>query len=140
MSRPGFWSPSAYRNANMLLTIAMALVLLYPLLFGHWLPIPAALTHYTGAEPPSRGLSRAFALIERGHISEAQAICPHALRIFAFFALQLPMRLIAMHIATHRTPKALVWTDITFSTTMFLFCFAPLIKYTLLIMSRLAIL
>lgn len=136
MHRPALWSPSAYRNANMLLALAMALVLLYPLLLGHWLPIPAALTHYTGAEPPSRGLSRAFALIERGHVAEAQALCPHALRVFAFFALQLPMRLLAIRLAAHQAHKTIVWIDIALSSIMFAFCFAPLIKYTLLIISR----
>lgn len=121
------WS-SPYRAVSLLLAIVLAAVLLYPLLLGSKLPVPAMLSQLTGAQPPSRGLSRAFALIVRGRLGDAQAMNPHALRVFAFFALQLPMRLLAARCA-HRG-KAVLLVDIGLSATMFVLCMWPLIAYT----------
>lgn len=119
---------SPYRAVSLLLALVLAAVLLYPLLLGSSLPVPAMLSQLTGVQPPSRGLSRAFALIERGRLDEAQALNPHALRVFAFFALQLPMRLLAARWA-HRG-RAVLLADIGLSAAMFVLCLWPLIAYS----------
>lgn len=117
-----------YRACSLLLALGLTVVLLYPLLLGNRLPVPAMLSQLTGAHPPSRGLSRAFALIVRGRLVEAQAMNPHALRVFAFFALQLPLRLLAARWAIRG--RAVLLADIALSVVLFVLCLWPLIVYT----------
>jgi len=96
-------------------------------------PIPALLTQSTGLIPPSRGLSKSFSEIVRGNISAAKLINPHSLQIFAFFLIQLVMRVAgfaAAKIIGSPFPVKVIAVDVCISLALFVFCFAPLISYT----------
>lgn len=96
-------------------------------------PIPALLNQSTGLIPPSRGLSKSFSEIVRGNISAAKLINPHSLQIFAFFLIQLVMRVAgfaAAKIIGSPFPVKGIAVDVCISLALFVFCFAPLISYT----------
>ncbi len=128
----------AIQNPQIVISIALGLLVLlvfaYSLVFrGSTHPIPALLTEQTGIIPPSKGLSSAFSEIVRGNFSQAIALNPHAIRIFAFFALQLIVRFFIVIIlySFPNLAKKLAIADGLFSITLFIYCFYPLIEYTL---------
>jgi hypothetical protein len=126
-----------YSNPHIVISISFAVVILIVLLYSiifKWLshPIPAILTEQTGLIPPSKGLSSAFAEIVRGNFSQAISINAYSIRIFSFFAIQLPIRLLVVFLL-YKMPNrssTLAITDAFFSIALFAYCFYPLIVYT----------
>lgn len=124
---------STYTVLNLCFVAIIFAVFIYSLLFVDNHPIPSTFTQLTGIEPVSCGLSRAFSQLVRGNLMQALALNPHSVRVFAFFVGQLLMRTAAI-VLTHfgRLPrKVLIVSDISISVGLFLFCFAPLIRYTI---------
>lgn len=125
---------NTYLLVNLVFCIFLVIIFLYSLVFranNH--PIPALLTDLTGEIPPSKGLSSSFSEIVRGNFELANEYNPYGLRVFSFFVAQLLMR-IFFSILTFLKPKKIsipLIADITISIVIFIFCFAPLITYTL---------
>lgn len=102
-------------------------------------PIPALLTKTTGIIPPSKGLSVSFAEIIRGNISTAKKVNPYSVRVFGFFILQLVLRVL-ISIAVWKgwlTAGKIAVADICIAVTMFAYCFAPMIEFTLKLFAQL---
>lgn len=130
----------AYHSINMLMGITFTTVFIYALIFkGENHPIPALLTKITGEVPPSKGLSASFSEIIRGNLRVATIYNPHGIRIFAFFAIQLVFRCLfsAVLEIKKKSITRLVLADSIVSVTVFIYCFWPLIVYTLQQMSML---
>lgn len=128
----------AFQNPHVTISFALGIVFLfvfaYSLIFsGSAHPVPALLTEQTGIIPPSKGLSRAFSEIVRGNFSLAIALNPHSIRIFAFFAVQLLLRFFVIIVLFNfpRLSKKLAFADGMFSLSLFIYCFLPLIEYTI---------
>ncbi len=125
---------NVYASVNALFIVVILAVFMYSFAFKtEKYPIPALLTQSTGLIPPSRGLSKSFSEIVRGNISAAKLINPHSLQIFAFFFIQLVMRVAgfaAAKIIGSPFPVKGIAVDVCISLALFVFCFAPLISYT----------
>ena len=124
----------AYHYVNLLIAIAFAAVIVYSLIYkANSHPIPAMLTELTGQIPPSKGLSASFSEIVRGNFDLAIKYNPYGIRIFAFFALQLLLRafLSIMVMLNRDRARSIIISDSVFSTALFVYCFWPLITYTL---------
>ncbi len=129
-----------YHSINLLIGIAFTAIFIYVLIFrGDNHPIPALLTELTGEIPPSKGLSASFSEIIRGNLSAANNYNPHGIRVFAFFAIQLLLRLFFSVILLIRGKSitSIALADSIISVTLFTYCFWPLILYTLQQMSLL---
>jgi hypothetical protein len=78
-------------------------------------------------------MSHAFSLIIRGRIDEALSFNEYSLRLFLFFALQLPLRVFLsltwLRIQGIKDRNRLVVADTVISSGMFLLAFFPLIRY-----------
>ena len=84
----------------------------------------------TGEPCPSCGLSHAFSLILRGRFEEAANWNGAAGGVFAFFAVQLIMRVI-LAVASLRHPsdlRAITVTDAVLSSLMAIAAFLPFIR------------
>jgi hypothetical protein len=127
-------SKLCYHIINICFACIILGVFLYSLLFrGDNHPIPALLTDITGLIPPSKGLSAGFSELVRGNFEAALDQNPYSLRIFSFFLIQLFTRgLISIAIEGYwiKFSKVIV-IDSIYSITLFAFCFAPLIGYTI---------
>ena len=124
----------AYHSINLLIGLAFGSVFLYALIFrGDNHPIPALLTELTGQVPPSKGLSASFSEIVRGNINLANIYNPIGVRVFAFFAIQLLLRFFFSAILAIKKTGVirLVIIDSIISVALFIYCFWPLIMYTL---------
>ena len=125
---------NVYAAVNALFIAVILAIFIYSFVFKtekH--PIPALLTQSTGLIPPSRGLSKSFSEIVRGNIRAAKLINPHSLQIFAFFLIQLVMRVagfVAAKIIGSPFPVKGIAVDVCISLALFAFCFAPLISFT----------
>lgn len=123
-----------YHLVNIFFILLIAAIFSYSLIFkGDSHPIPALFTQATGEIPPSKGLSESFSEIVRGNLVDAARINPYGLRVFAFFALQLLLR-IFFSLSTRIRPDkifAIAIADSVVSLVVFIWCFAPLIEYTL---------
>jgi len=131
----------SYHIINGIFILLIISIFIYSLIFrkdNH--PIPALLTRITGEIPPSKGLSASFSEIVRGNLDEATLINQHSLRIFAFFALQLLLRIFFSLLVRLRSESVnlLVIIDSVVSFSLFLWCFAPLIVYTVSLFTSLA--
>jgi antibiotic biosynthesis monooxygenase (ABM) superfamily enzyme len=106
---------------------------LYSILFnGNAHPVPALYTQLTGEIPPSKGLSSSFSEIVRGNFNEALNYNQYGLRVFAFFFIQLFLRVIASTLVVKAKSRisTVILFDTILSATLFAYCFAPLIRYT----------
>ena len=120
--------------------LLILLIIIYSIIFrGNSHPIPALLTELTGTIPPSKGLSASFSEIVRGNFETALQYNRYGVRVFAFFCLQLLLRIIISALIYIKSFKAstLAIADVVVSTILFAYCFAPLIVYTLQQMSML---
>lgn len=129
-----------YHSINLLIGIAFTTIFIYVLIFrGGNHPIPALLTELTGEVPPSKGLSASFSEIIRGNLRLATIYNPHGIRVFAFFAIQLLLRLFfsVILVIKRKSITRLALADSIISVTLFTYCFWPLIAYTLQQMSML---
>lgn len=123
-----------YHGVNIAFILLILAIFSYSLIFrGENHPIPAVFTELTGEIPPSKGLSESFSEIVRGNLVDATRINPYGLRIFAFFAFQLLLRVFFTLSVRLRSDKImyLAIADSIISLALFLWCFAPLISYTL---------
>ena len=124
----------SYHLVNIMFLLMIVAIFCYSLIFrGDNHPIPAIFTEVTGEIPPSKGLSESFSEIVRGNFTDAARINPHGLRIFAFFAFQMLLR-VFFSLSVRLKPDrilSLAIADAIVSLTLFLWCFAPLISYTL---------
>lgn len=129
-----------YHIINISFGIIILGILFYSLLFrGSNHPIPALFTDITGLIPPSKGLSASFSEIVRGNFEAAYVLNPYSLRIFSFFIIQLFTRALvslAMEGGWVKTSR-IITIDVIYSTTLFAYCFAPLIEYTIQLFSKL---
>jgi hypothetical protein len=136
LNRPGF----AYHLINFLFVGVIFSVILYSFVYSennH--PIPSIFTEFTGETSPSKGLSAGFSSIVRGDFSKALDQNAYSLRIFSFFAIQLLLRFfcsIIIYVQPERLRK-IALLDTFFSIVIFSWCFAPLIEYTISLMSKL---
>lgn len=115
-------------------------ILFYSLIFrGDNHPIPALFTKLTGIIPPSKGLSASFSELVRGNFERALILNPYSIRIFSFFIIQLFTRaFISLAVAGNWVKTSrIILIDAFYSTTLFVFCFAPLISYTLSLFAKL---
>jgi hypothetical protein len=123
-----------YHLVNIAFILLIVAIFAYSLVFkGENHPVPALFTKVTGEIPPSKGLSESFSEIVRGNLVDAARINPHGLRIFAFFALQLLLR-IFFSLSTRIRPDrifTIAIADSAISIVVFIWCFAPLIEYTI---------
>ncbi|HCX99093.1 MAG TPA: hypothetical protein DG754_03050 [Bacteroidales bacterium] len=123
----------SYRKINLLFLAVIIGVFVYSLLFSlgqH--PIPSFFTDISGIVSPSKGLSAAFSQLVRGNYADAQRNNPHVLQIFSFFALQLMLRVFFLLLIRlkAKTVRCIIWVDIGVSLMLFLWCFAPFIRFT----------
>ena len=124
----------AYHNINLLIGITFTGIFIYALIFrGNNHPIPALLTEITGEIPPSKGLSASFSEIVRGNHELAIAYNKDGIRVFAFFAIQLLLRILfsVFLVQQKQNVTRLALADSVLSIALFTFCFWPLIAYTL---------
>lgn len=123
-----------YHIINLSFASIILGILFYSLLFrGDSHPIPALLTNITGLIPPSKGLSASFSELVRGNLEAASVLNPNSLRIFSFFIIQLFTRaLVSLAIEGNwiRITRVIM-IDAVYSASLFIICFAPLIKYTI---------
>ncbi|NVO08769.1 MAG: hypothetical protein HXX16_02285 [Bacteroidales bacterium] len=129
-----------YHIINICFASIILGILFYSLIFrGDNHPIPALFTKLTGIIPPSKGLSASFSELVRGNFESALILNPYSIRIFSFFIIQLFTRaFISLAVAGSwmKTSK-IILIDAFYSTTLFVFCFAPLISYTLSLFAKL---
>lgn len=123
----------AYRTINLLFLAVIAGVFVYSLLFSlgqH--PIPSFFTDISGIDSPSKGLSAAFSEMVRGNYADAQRHNPHVLQIFSFFTLQLMLRIFFLLLIRLKAKaiRSIIWVDTGVSLILFLWCFAPFIRFT----------
>ena len=123
----------AYRTINLLLLAVIIGVFVYSLLFSpgqH--PIPSFFTDISGINSPSKGLSAAFSEMVIGNYADAQCHNPYVLQIFSFFVLQLMLRIFFLLLIRLKAKaiRSIIWVDIGVSLMLFLWCFAPFIRFT----------
>ena len=127
-------SKQTYLIINLIFLLTIILIFAYSAVFkpdNH--PIPALLTEATGIISPSKGLSASFSEMARGNLNEALSHNIYGLRVFSFFATQLLLRVfftISLFLLPYKTLH-IVLTDVTLSIALFIWSFAPLISYTL---------
>ncbi len=118
-----------YHIINIAIAGVIACILLYSGIFpyqGNHFPIHSAYSQITA----STGMSRAFSAIMQADLGAAAGFNAYAIRIFAFFLIQLLLRLIisaAMFNKRFSINKLLV-VDIFISVFLFLWAFIPLIR------------
>ncbi len=124
-----------YTVVNWVFIFLISLIFLYSIIFyPDNYPIPPLLSILTEEIPPSKGLSIGFSEVLRGNFQEALNHNPYSIRIFSFFAIQLIIRficLMALYYSRFRH-SIIAFVDTILSTALFIWCFYPLISYTLL--------
>jgi len=129
-----------YHIINICFASIILGILFYSFIFrGDNHPIPALFTKLTGIIPPSKGLSASFSELVRGNFETALILNPYSIRIFSFFIIQLFTRaFISLAVADNwMKTSRIILIDAFYSTTLFAFCFAPLISYTLSLFAKL---
>ena len=95
-------------------------------------PIPCIHAELLGTRCPTCGMAHGFSSILRGNIHEAIVFQKNSIPIFAFFVIQLLLRLVLI-ILLVRSKGSLVLLaniDITVSVLLFLFLFKDLVLQT----------
>jgi hypothetical protein len=109
-------------------------IILYSLVFagGHGKhPVPSGSGWLTGTTSASTGLSRSFSEIVLLDFKEARTYNPHGIRIFAFFMLQLLLRIATLVLIPRinlRHVRQLAMYDAMLSTMVFVICFWPFLS------------
>jgi hypothetical protein len=127
-------SAISYRAVNIIFIGVIGFIFSYSVMFhGDNHPIPSLFKEVLGLNPISKGLSASFSEIVRGNLQRAIEYNPYSVRIFAFFALQLLLRIFFSIVVKLKGNRIfpIVITDAAISTLLFFWCFAPLIGYTL---------
>jgi hypothetical protein len=125
-----------YRIINSLLIAVIVGILFYSASFspdtGKY-PIHSNYKLLTGDETLSTGLSRGFSCIIRLRFEEARQYNVYSLRIFAFFIIQLILRIISIAIIGKQLVdeiRPIAFLDITISALLFVYCFWPFLIET----------
>jgi hypothetical protein len=107
-------------------------VILYSLAFSpdttrH--PVPSGSQWLSGEATVSMGLSRSFSSIVRFDYESARRHNPFGIRIFAFFLVQLLMRLVAIFVVIRSVSwvRGYAWADVVATGCLFLVAFYPFI-------------
>ena len=105
-------------------------VILYSLVFSpdttrH--PVPSGSHWLAGEASMSTGLSRSFSSIVRFDLESARRQNPFGIRIFAFFLVQLLMRIAAILVVTRAVSwvRGYAWADAVATMCLFLVTFFP---------------
>lgn len=127
-----------YLRINLILSGIILLVFLYSGIFSAEkdnYPVPSFYERITGLESPSRGLSRSFSEIIRGRFDMARSYNASGIPIFAFFFIQLLMRLSAslLILRSKCHLRIIGIADIAISILLFVFFFRKLLYSFLLV-------
>lgn len=129
-----------YKSINIaFMAIIVAIFALSVLYRWNIKPIPALLTGKTGIVPPSKGLMQAFSEIVYGNFSKALELNQFSLQVFCFFFIQLLFRgMLWWYTAKEKSRiKLVAYFDVAISTLLFIYCFYPLIRYTIFSLTNL---
>lgn len=127
-----------YLAVNLLLSGVILIILGYSLFYSPEkdnYPVPCIHELVTGHPCPSCGMSHAFSLIVRGRLTEALDWNIYSVRLFAFFAIQLVMRItfFLFTLRMGKTDTLLLKADIIISIAMIIFTFYPFMRYLFII-------
>lgn len=125
-------SPS-YLIINIIISVIFMAVFLYSTIFtagadNH--PIDCYFAQH-GLQCPTCGISRGFSEIMRGRISDALIYNQYSLRLFAFFSLQLILRIIFTLYYKKRKNNTIIIVDVIISSMSLIIAFYPIIKILL---------
>lgn len=112
----------------------IGLIFGYSFFFDNDHPIKCVYKAKTGVDCVSCGLSRGFSQLVRGNVQEALTYNQQVVYIFAFFLVQLLMRIVLntlSHLNYNINSQAVLIADISVSVILFLFCFWPFIMSVL---------
>jgi hypothetical protein len=120
----------SYQIINLIFGVIILMVFIYSGIFRSQdsFPITSQYKLITGESTQSTGLSRAFSEILRFNFREAKNYNEYSWEVFAFFLLQLLMRVIFFFSYSHiRNKRLMIRFDAIGSTILFLLCFRDLI-------------
>lgn len=102
-------------------------------------PIPCVHEQLLGKPCPTCGMSHAFSALVRLQFDKANAFQPNAFAVFAFFFIQLVMRISAIVLIRKTTTsiKSIIYTDIVVSIALFFIAFYQLIISTFITFGQL---
>lgn len=121
----------SYQVIHLILAGIILMVLLYSGIFppeegSH--PIPSQYSRLSEGSTASTGMSRAFSAIVRLQFEQAKQFNLNSLEVFAFFFIQLWLRLLFFILNSRGVKqKLLVIWDAGLSVVLFLYCFKDLI-------------
>jgi hypothetical protein len=123
---------SPYLQVNALIAGIIILIMIYSGIFSAS-GIPYPIKSYYSTPVASTGLSRAFSEIVRGNIQKAVELNPYSIKIFSFFFLQFPLRiLISVLLLSKRiSSMQLIFIDVLVSVLLFLWAFYSFIFFQL---------
>jgi hypothetical protein len=116
---------------NLIFAGLIVILILYSFLFsaeGHKHPIPSAGDWLNVQTLLSSGLSRSFSEIVHLEFDQARKYNPYGVRIFAFFFIQLLLRIAGSFAAFYAGLEKLrmgIMADAVFSAFLFVLCFWP---------------
>lgn len=122
---------SSYKRINIIFT----LIIIFIFFYSFFLPyLSLSLVSSCEGMPliycKSRGLSRAFSEIVRFNFTEALNYNSYSIKLFAFFLIQLLLRVGINFILTTKNYKKILLSDIMVSVLFFLFSFYKLVLTT----------
>ena len=125
-----------YLIINYILAGIILLVFIYSGIFSAGkdnYPLPSFYEEITGETSPGSGLSKSFSEIIRGNFEAGSAYNESGILIFAFFLVQLIMRISASLLLLWKimAQKWLARADIVLSILLFLYCFRDMIHFYL---------
>jgi len=121
----------SYQRIHIILAGVVLLIGIYSGIFGpgqgnH--PIPSQYSRLSEGSTASTGMSRAFSAIVRLQFERATRLNPHSPEVFAFFFVQLWLRVLFFVLNGRGVrQKLLIITDVSVSVLLFLYCFKDLI-------------
>lgn len=120
----------SYQILHIIFAVIILAVMVYSAVFSpssgdH--AIPSQYRVLTGESTASTGMSRAFSCIVRLDFNKALSYNPYSLSVFAFFFVQLWMRVLFFIFYSRWGDKRLVAGDVALSVVLFLWCFKDLI-------------
>ena len=119
----------SYQVLHIIFAAIIVAVMAYSAVFspsGGDHAIPSQYRLLTGESTASTGMSRAFSSIVRLDFTKALSYNPYSLSVFAFFFVQLWMRVLFFVLYARRGDKRLVAADVALSVVLFLWCFKDL--------------
>ncbi len=130
---PSYWK-EPYNKVNLLLAGVIITIFIYSGIFSaekdnH--PVSSFYPEAMGKESPTKGLSRSFSEIMRGHFKEARQWNEYGIPVFFFFFTQLILRLgfNFLHYKRIIPFQILLTSDVFISLTLFIVCFQKLLLF-----------